>query len=305
MITFKQFLAEEVAASKRKNLMHLQAMKPIEFVQWAQSLHNDFGGVLSDLTVSLKVDGLGARFGKDDKGRYFFEGSRTGPIFEPKAFSTHAKSKGSKDEVVARAAHYDDMFDLLEKSKVVKAVPAGAKVVCEIFYNPMGTEADGHMTFVSIAYDKSKLGKIMTIVPIGVVKSSDGEPHPDEDKILKAVHAASDANVLVVDPALKAGKIDVKAKIKSVLKFGEREFGVLKSLKAADKAEKTALTQAIQQAKDELAEYLLKHPEIKGKDKLGKNIEGLVLNIAGQPVKVTTQDFKDSKKAEREAYSKQ
>jgi len=296
MITFKQFLVEEVIASKRKSMMHLQNMKPIEFLDWVQSLHTEFGGVLDDLEVSLKVDGLGARFGKDDKGQFFFEGSRTGPVFKEKAFSTYAKEKGSKQEIIDRASHYDDIFDILKASSLTKLVPNGAKVVCEIFYNPMGAEDESGISFVTVKYDKSKLGKTMTVVPIDVLDASTGERHEDADGIIAKLFKASDANIKVVDPKLKVGRIDVRAKTKSVLKYGEKERAVIKSLKGADKEAKAALLATIQKAKDELAEYLLSHEAVQGKDKLGKNIEGLVFTAGGQPVKVTTQEFKDSKK---------
>ncbi len=296
MITFKQFLIEDVVASKRKSMMHLQSMKPVEFVQWVKSIDADLGGILTNLNVTLKVDGLGARFGKDKNGRLFFEGSRTGPIFEPKSFSNHAKSKGSSDEIVARAAHYDDMFDLLKGSSFVKSLPADTKVICEIFYNPMATEKDGKLTFVTVQYDKSKLGKVMTIVPIDVLSASTGEPHPNAASIIQGLYKASGSDLKVVNPELTADKIDVRAKIKSILKFGERELSVIKSLKAADKPEKALLIKAIDDAKNDLAQHLLDHPGIVGKDKLGKDIEGLVFSINGQPVKVTTQEFKDSKK---------
>ena len=297
MITFKQFLLEEVASSKRKSLMHLQAMKPVEFIEWVHSLHNDFGGILSDLEVTLKVDGLGARFGKDADGRFFFEGSRTGPIFEPKAFSKHAKDKGSKEEIVARAGHYDDMFDLLKSSAIVKGLPENTKVVCEIFYNPMGVDHNEQISFVSVKYDKSKLGKIMTIVPIDVLTASSGEKHPEARQIIQDLYGIKTSNgIKVVNPELKVGKIDIRAKTRSILKMGEPEIQILKSLKAVDKPAKAALVAAIQTAKNELAEYLLDHPSIEGKDKLGKDIEGLVFKAGDQPVKVTTQEFKDSKK---------
>ncbi len=301
MITFKQYLAEEVMASKRKSLVHLQQMKPIEFLQWAKGIHMDTGGVLKNLNVTLKVDGLGARFGKSDDGQFFFEGSRTGPIFKEKAFSSHAKEKGSKDEVVKRAMHYDDMFDLLKAAAVTKAVPAGAKVVCEIFYNPIGTHTEGSSVFVSIKYDTSKLGKVMSIIPITVLNASTGEEHDDRDAIMKKLYAASSNDVKVIDPSLKSKSIDIKAQIKDVVKYGDAEIELLQSRKAADKPGKEALIGALQDAKDALAQYLLDHPGIEGKDKLGKDIEGLVMNVNGSPVKVTTQDFKDKKKAEREA----
>lgn len=296
MITFKQFLAEEVIASKRKNLMHLQAMKPLEFLDWVQSLHNEFGGVLTNLEVSLKVDGLGARFGKDESGQFFFEGSRTGPVFKEKAFSTYAKEKGSKQEIIDRALHYDDLFDALKASPLTKLLPKNTKVVCEIFYNPMGTHDDTGSVFVTVKYDTKKLGKTMTIVPISILNASTGEQHSESAEILKKLFKASTTEIKVIDPSLKVGKIDIRAKTKSVMKYSENERAIIKSLKGADKEQKAALLATIQKAKDELAEYLLHHPSIEGKEKLGKNIEGLVFTAGGQPVKITTQEFKDSKK---------
>lgn len=301
MITFKQFLAEEVIASKRKSLVHLQQMKPLEFIEWAKGIHQDTCGILKDLNVTLKVDGLGARFGKDSEGQFFFEGSRTGPIFKEKAFSAHAEGKGASEEVQVRAGHYDDMFDLLKSAKVTKAIPANAKVVCEIFYNPLGSHNAGSSVFVSIKYDTNKLGKIMTIVPITVVNASTGDDHEDKSVIMKKLYSASDDLIKVVDPSLKSKAIDIKAQIRDVVKYGEAEIDLLQSRKAADKPGKEALIGALQTAKDKLAQYLLDHPAIEGKNKLGKDIEGLVMHVNGSPVKVTTQDFKDKKKAEREA----
>ena len=301
MITFKQYLAEEVIASKRKSLVHLQQMKPIEFIEWAKGIDIETGGVLKNLNVTLKVDGLGARFGKSVDGQFFFEGSRTGPIFKEKSFSAHAKSKGSKEEIVKRAEHYDDMFDLLKAAAITKAVPAGAKVVCEIFYNPIGTHTAGSSVFVSIKYDTAKLGNVMTIVPITILDATTGEEHDDRDSIMKKLYGASSNDVKVIDPSLKSKAINIKAQIKDVVKYGAAEIELLNSRKAIDKPAKEALITALQNAKDELAQYLLDHPGIEGKNKLGADIEGLVMNVNGSPVKVTTQDFKNKKKAEREA----
>jgi hypothetical protein len=155
---------------------------------------------------------------------------------------------------------------------------------------------DGHVSFVTVKYDKSKLGRVMTLIPISVLDASSGEVHAQARALLDKLIGASTPDVKVIDARLKASEIDVKAYIKDMLNLGDRELAVVKSLKAADKPEKTALLAAIQQAKDKLAEYLLNHKGIVGKDKLGKDIEGLVLSIGDQPIKVTTQEFKDSKK---------
>lgn len=279
-------------------MAHLQNMKPIEFVQWVQSLHTEFGGVLNDLEVSLKVDGLGARFGKDKNDKFFFEGSRTGPIYSSSSFSEHAKSRGAEGEVLKRAEQYGELFEDLKASSLWKSLPTDTKVVCEVFYNPMGVATADGVKFVSVSYDKTKLGSLMTIVPIQILVASSGTDHKDSAKILKTLYAASSSKIKVVDPKLKVGKIDIRAVTKPITKYSDAEFSLIKSLKAADKESKAALIGTIQKAKDALAEYILNHPAILGKDVLGKNIEGLVLKAGDQAVKVTTQEFKDSKKPE-------
>ena len=62
-----------------------------------------------------------------------------------------------------------------------------------------------------------------------------------------------------------------------------------------DKAEKEGIKAVIQKVKDELAEFIINHPGIKGKDMLGPNIEGLIMNINGKWIKTTTPEFKASK----------
>lgn len=278
-------------------MTHLQNMKPVEFVRWVQEIHNA-GGVLKKPEVTLKVDGLGARFGKDKDGSFFFEGSNTGPIFNAKAFSTHAKEKGSKQELVDRASHYDDMFDLIKDSHLWLDLPEDTKVVCEIFYNPMGTEFKDGIVFVSVKYDKSKLGSKMTVVPISILVASTGLEHKDTKNILKRLFASSTSKIKIVDPKLFSTDIDLRARIKSVSQFDDDDIRVLQSLKAIDKLRKEALLKSIKQAQNDIAEYLLDHPSIEDTNKLGNEKEGLVFNINGKPIKVTTQKFKDSKKKE-------
>lgn len=296
MITFKQFLLE-VLDTKRKSMVHLQNMKPAEFVQWAKTIHADFGGVLDDLHVSLKVDGLGARFGKDSDGRFFFEGSRTGAIFDSGAFSKYAASKGAEGENLSRAIKYDAMFEELKASKLIKAIPADTKVICEIFYMPLGVHEAGKSKFVTVEYDTSKLGSKMTIIPISVIVASTGEEHPETKKILSSLLKDSTQEIKVIAVNLKSQKIDVSANIQDVIKLSQDEVAKLTSLKHADREAKKILTSLIQQAKDNLADYLLSHKGVIGKDMLGPNIEGLVFEINGKLLKVTTTEFKDSKKA--------
>ena len=300
MKSFAQYLKEEAVATKRQNMLHLQKMKDEEFIEFVRKVKSEMGGKLADVKVSLKVDGAGARFGKDANGKVFFEGSRTGPIYEPKSFSTHAKSKGYEGEMLVRAGHYDDIFDIVTKSDFIKTLPNNTKVVCELFYNPMGEMSDDGIKFVTVKYDKKKLGKVMTIVPFSVLVASTGQKHAYSSEIIKSLYKQSDEDIKFIDPSLTtSGQIDISAFVDPILSLNQHSLNILKSRKAEDKAAKENIKALIQNVKNALAEYILKHENILDKFKLGPDIEGLVLNINGQDVKVTTPEFKASKAKER------
>lgn len=301
MKSFKSYLAEEddgssIIATKRQNMLHLQKMKDEEFIQFIRSVKDEMGGKLSNIKVSLKVDGAGARFGKDAEGKVFFEGSRTGPIYEPKSFSTHAKSKGYEGEMLLRAEHYDDIFDIVTKSAFIKSLPNNTKVVCEMFYNPMGQMDDEGIKFVTVKYDKRKLGKVMTIVPFSVLVASTGQKHAYSSEIIQSLLKKSTDEIKFIDPSLvTSGSIDISAFMHPILSLNQDSINILKSKKAEHKLAKENIKIIIQNVKDSLAEYILKHENILDKFKLGPEIEGLVININGQDVKVTTTEFKSSK----------
>lgn len=288
-------------ATKRSGIIHLQSMKDLEFVSFAQDILST-GGKLDNVPMTLKVDGLGGRFGKSVAGNVFFEGSRTGPIFTPKSFSNFAKSKGHDGIRLTRAEQYDEIWDIVTTSKVAKSLPVDTKVICEIFYNPMGELGDDGIKFVSVKYDPKKLGSILTIVPISIITASTGEPHENEDSILKQLYAMSTDKVRVINPTLKMEhSIDVTAIISPMQAINNT---LLTSLKRDDAEDKVVLKAIVQLCKNELAEYILKHPAILGKDILGPNIEGIVVKVNGKDIKITTPEFKASKKVVSEAVNK-
>jgi hypothetical protein len=291
---FSKYLLEaEIASTKRKGMMHLEKAKPSEFLELARDIMQSSNGVLKDVKIGLKVDGAGIRFGKDSQGRFFFETSRSGPIQTSKAFSAHASLKDGAD--LTRAAHYDDMFEAIKNSKLWKDLPSDTKVVAEIMYNPMAEVIKDKVKFVSVTYDKSKLGSLMTIIPFDVVTSSTGKDHPEKDSILKSLIAKSICEVKVESANLKGTSFDVQTILKPIFALGSDIDTVLASRKAVDKDKKELYQIVIQNVKDQLAKFILDHPEIKDKDKFGPEIEGLVLDIGNRQFKVTTADFKASK----------
>jgi len=294
-MSFRSFLSEtEVLPSKRQSITHLYDMKPAEFVSWLKSIKTTANGVLKDHKVVMKVDGLGGRFGKNLDGKIFFEGSRTGPIFDPGAFSQFARNRDSAEELVQRAMHYDDMLELFQKSKIAKSLPVDTKIVCEVFYNPIAQQKEDGIVFVTVKYDRSKLGSIMTVLPYTVLVASTGKEHPDKESIKTNLLANSSDEIKVIDPNLNLSSIDISAFINPIESISNME--ILQSRKNVDKEEKASLLALIQKVKLDLTQYLLEHPGIEDKFKLGSNIEGIVLHINNNPYKLITSSFKEAHK---------
>lgn len=296
------FFENEVAATTRSNMLHLQKMTDTAFVQFVQDVKQNLQGKLSGIPVSLKVDGLGARFGRDSAGRPFFEGSRTGAIFEPGAFSRYTAAKGGTPEMISRAQHYDDIFNVITNSNFIKLLPKDTKIVCEVFYNPLGEIADGGIKFVNIAYDPSKLGSLMTIVPFKALVASTGETHPNSDAIIDSLFQQSTQQIKFVDTRLEIrGSIDISTVVDPVASLDSQAISTLTSRKAQDADAKAYIKQIVQQTKEALADFIISNPQIVDRFKLGPNIEGLVLNINGRDIKVTTSEFKQALAAKKAA----
>lgn len=292
-----RLMEQEVAVSRRQGITHLQEMKPEEFVFWLRKVKTEASGILKDVKCVMKIDGLGFRFGKSTSGQVFIEGSRTGPIFDDGAFSAYARGKTDNVEVISRAVHYDDLLKIFRKSSFVDALPPNTKVVAELFYNPMAEETDTGIKFVTVSYDKKKLGALMTIMPYTVLEAASGQDHPNKDSILKALYKESNDSVKIIDPNLKFGKIDITAFATLASSFDDKALEILKSRKAIDRSDKQNLLNILQKIKDDLSDYLLQHPDIEGKFKLGPEIEGIVLHLpdstgSTRPYKITTPNFK-------------
>jgi hypothetical protein len=305
MIKFSEYLklTEDVATSRRQGITHLREMKPDQFIQWMKTVKTDLNGVLKNIKAVMKIDGLGARFGKDASGKPFFEGSRTGPVFDSGAFSAYARSKTDDVEMIARAVHYDNMLEIFKNSDFMKVIPANTKIVCEVFYNPMAKESELGITFVTVQYDKKKLGSLMTIMPYSVLSADTGHTHPNQAEILKDLYSKSTDKIKIINPNLKFTEIDVTAFANAVSSIPDNALTILASRKQVDKPAKQNLLNLIQKIKDDLSEYLLHHPGIEGKFKLGPEIEGVVLHLPSKdgiaPYKITTSEFQKAHKAQK------
>jgi hypothetical protein len=288
--------AAEVAAKPdyaRQGIKHLYNRLPDGRVSTAEMKNADFleiakaiadnGGKLDGVPISLKVDGAGIRFGKDQSGRPFFMTSKvTTPLYQDDVgyFTSFGQEKGQDAETLARTKNYDNALALITGSKFIQSLPADTIVQAEMMYNPMAQQTDQGLKFVNIPYDPKKLGKQMTLVPFVFKQYSTGDERPDADKIKKRLLAASDSNIKIVSNNLEQKGINVSKIINPIL-----------NLDPKDKANKPAFDQA----KQALSDAIINNPKLAGKDALGDNMEGVVVNMPnGQIFKVTSQQMKSA-----------
>lgn len=206
-------MIDMIKTTSRRSIPHLLDLSSKAIGEVRQSL--------DDIEISLKIDGAGIRFGKDEQGNFFFETSRSGIIRSGQQFIDHVNSRpGASKE---RAFHYKNLFNSIKDSNLWKELPNDCKVVCEVLYNPMASIQNNKARFVSVEYDTSKLGTIMTISPINVMIGSTGKDHKEKDEILSNLFILSNKQIKIVDP-----NIDVE--IPKELKHGpekDEDFKVL------------------------------------------------------------------------------
>jgi peptidoglycan hydrolase-like protein with peptidoglycan-binding domain len=257
-------------------------MKDADFLEIAKEISNN-GGTLDGLPISLKVDGAGIRFGKDQSGRPFFMTSKvTTPLYQDDVgyFTSFGQERGQDAEQLARTKNYDNALSLITGSKFIQTLPSDTIVQAEMMYNPMAEKTDQGLKFVSIPYDPAKLGGEMTLVPFVFKQYSTGEDRPDADKIKKRLLAASDSKIKIVTNQLEQKGINVSKIINPILELDPK-----------DKANKPAFDKA----KQELSSAIIDSPKLAGKDALGDNMEGIVVNMPnGQMFKVTSSQMKSA-----------
>lgn len=245
-------------------------MSNTKFVSWINRIKQESGGFIENILFTLKIDGFSAKFGKDESGNIFLEGARTGPIFDPDCFGQYARSRTNDPTIILRADHYGDLLRLLKEQDFVKFLPLDTKVYCEVFYNPLAKEDEDGLTFVSVKYDKSKIGSLMTIMPYNIYHSSTGEEVSYKEWILKFFYSVYDTpEIRFIDPRLDVRPIDINIFINQLNDDN------------------------IQQIKEDLASMLLMHPHIEDKYKLGPNLEGIVIWL-DKPYKIVTSEFRES-----------
>jgi hypothetical protein len=291
-----------VKAQFRKGMPHLHDLKPIDFLDLLDEIHDGNGNFkLENIPLNVKVDGFGGRFGKDSQGRPFMATSRTEPRYQA-GFAKYHQEKGTTDpEILGRAQLFDQLFN--EMMSAVKLVDSklgpdflkNKQVTCEVLYLPFATETpEGKLKFVGIAYDKLPEGVQLALVPFRVVDADTGEDLPDSNEFIKELLSVGrNGSVMFIDNNLtqKEG-LDVTA-IVPPLENIEQLRALLADKSAGSLQRKRDVTAALEPFKIALEKAIIEDPNIIGKDILGQDYEGIVINSRLGPIKVTSQQQRD------------
>lgn len=268
----------------------------------------DNNGRLDNTVIHLKVDGAGIRFGRDEAGRPFFMTSKvTKPLTQDDVgtFERYAKSTGAETARVEFAKNYDTALDHIVNSDWIKTLPTNIIVQAEMLYAPMGTPADGGIKFVNIPYDPKQLGTKMTLVPFLFRVFSTGEVHPESRSIKTRLLKSSNKQTKFVDSELSSRGIDVSQIVDPVANMDSRLLDTLKP-RSKDTPERQKAKEILTRARQQLSQAIYSSNKIKGRDQLGKNIEGLVINMPnGIMAKVTSPQMQSAVRDKQAAKTSQ
>ena len=302
---YSKYKAESITEAdapdyKRQGIKHIYnpgstvEMKDVDFLAFIDAIAKN-GGTLDNIPITLKVDGAGIRFGKDQSGKPFFMTSRvTNPIYADQIgmFEKYARDNNSNEEQIARAEKYDQALNLIVNSDFIKILPKDTIVQAEMMYNAMAQKTDQGLKFVNISYDPKKLGKQMTLVPIVASTYSTGETLPNT--ILEKLVKKSTPQIKILGTELEHSEIDVKNIVTPIAKMDDVLRAALTSKKKND-PNKAKAKEILTQARKAISDAIINSPNIKGKDKLGDTIEGLVIAMPnGQLAKVTSTEMKSA-----------
>ena len=254
----------------------------------------DNNGLLDSAEIHLKVDGAGRWFGKDQSGEPFFLPKKLIKpltINDVGTFEKYARENNVSPEQIEYFKAYDDALRHILTSDWIKRLPKDTIVQAEMLATGMGQRTDGGIKFKSIVYDPKKLGSKMTLVPFKYNVYSTGEPHPKSREIQELLLKSSDKDTKFVNSALSSQGIDVSKIIDPVVNMDPKLVAALKS-RSKDTPEKQQAKDILTKARQQLSQTIYSSNKVKGRDQLGKSIEGYIIKMpSGITVKVTSPEM--------------
>ena len=317
--------SNQVKAQLRKGMPHLRDLKPADFLDLVDELRSEGGRFkLQNIPLNVKIDGFGGRFGKNADGKPFMGTSRTEPKYEA-GFVKYHQEKGTTDpEILNRAANFDKLFDEMMKAIKVADAKLGSdflndrQVTCEVLFLPFATKTEeGQLKFVGIEYDQLPKGVDLVLVPFRVVKASTGEDVDNADEVIdKLTGLGQNGSVMFMSNRLAQQEALDVTEIINVLDNLDELKNIVSD--TAGKRDRTSVQlrreveEKLKPVQIELEQAIDNDPNIIGKDMLGQDYEGIVINSRLGPIKITSQRQKDiitaknaAKKAARSEHGRE
>jgi len=295
----QQLQEAEVVAKLRKGMPHLRNLPPADLLDLLDEIHDGNGNFkIQNIPLNVKVDGFGGRFGKNAEGKPFMGTSRTPPRYEAN-FAKYHQEKGTTDpEILGRAQLFDQLFE--EMMKAVELVDdrlgpeflVNKQVTCEVLFLPFATETEeGKLKFVGINYDKLPKGVELALVPFHISDASSGEDVKNASQLVKALTGlGQQGSVMFINNALtQNGALDVTGIVPPLENIEELK-SMLTSKEKGINDRKRQVAAALHPVAIALEKAIIADPNIIGKDMLGKDYEGIVLNTRLGPIKVTSAE---------------
>jgi hypothetical protein len=285
---------------------HLRDLKPADFLDLIDEMQAEGGRFkLQNIPLNVKIDGFGGRFGKNAEGKPFMATSRTEPRYTA-GFVDYHKQKGTTDpEVLGRAANFDKLFnEMMAAIKVVDGALGpdflvNRQVTCEVLFLPFATQTEeGKLKFVGIEYDQLPAGVDLVIVPYRIVEASTGEDMTDGDRVVQKIAELGQSgsvsfmsNRLVQEEGLDV--TEIINPLENIEELKNIISGVAGKRDRASLALRREVEEKLKPVQIALEKAIDEDPNIVGKDMLGQDYEGIVINSRLGPIKVTSQRQKD------------
>ena len=297
---------------------HLRDLKPADFLDLVDELKTANGKFkLQNIPLNVKVDGLGARFGKNAQGKPFMGTSRTEPRYTANFLDYHTEKGTTDSEILNRAANYDKLFNEMMVAIEVIDLKLGAdflknkQVTCEVLYLPFASEtAEGKLKFVGIEYDKLPEGVDLVIVPYRITDGTTGQDIPNGDAVVqKIAKLGQQGNTMFMSNRLiQKGALDVTEIVNLLDNLEELKQIVSSTSGKRDRASldlRKEVETKLKPVQLALEKAIDEDPKILGKTNLGLDYEGIVINSRLGPIKVTSQRQKDIIAAKNAARASQ
>jgi hypothetical protein len=295
-----------VKAQLRKGMPHLRNLKPADFLDLVDELRSEGGRFkLENIPLNVKIDGFGGRFGKNADGKPFMGTSNTEPRYQAGFVARH-REKGTTDpDVLNRAQKFDDLFN--EMMNAIKIADSNLgpnflvdkQVTCEVLFLPFAEQTqDGRLKFVGIEYDQLPAGIKLVLVPFRVVQASTGEDVPNQEKIIKALAGlgGNDSVMFMSNRLVQKQGLDVTEIINPLDNLEELKKIVSDTAGKRDRASvqlRKEVEEKLKPVQIALERAIDNDPNIVGKDMLGQDYEGIVINSRLGPIKITSDRQKD------------